>query len=103
MRAFASQWSDIGDVRKWRLCEWGFAIPSVLSESLEKLRLGVGAIEEQPIRVLTAERWLRSLEHIGRDSVPFCPNPKVLSDRSRSTFPKAKDNLDLPQDVPLRA
>jgi hypothetical protein len=103
MRAFAREWSDIGDIRKWLLCEQGFATPAALSESFERLRLGVGIIEEQPIRVLTAERWLRSLEHVGRSIVPVGPNPKVLSDQSRSTFPKAKDNLELPQDVQLRA
>jgi hypothetical protein len=62
MRAVAREWRDVGDVRQWRLCQRGLAVPSLLEESLDRARLGAERPEDQILRVVTMERWLRSLE-----------------------------------------
>jgi asparagine synthase (glutamine-hydrolysing) len=64
VRALHKEWSDIADLRRWQLCERGIADPKSLMKDLNKMRLqgDTGHI----LRMLTAERWLRSLNHVHR-------------------------------------
>ncbi|MCU1302292.1 MAG: Asparagine synthetase [Candidatus Sulfotelmatobacter sp.] len=62
VRALHKEWSDIADLSRWQLCERGIADPERLMKDLNKMRVqgDTGHI----LRMLTAERWLRSLNHV---------------------------------------
>ncbi len=61
VRALRREWSNIGDLDRWQLCERGFADGNTLHESLDRLRLGLPARGASAIRIFSIERWLRSL------------------------------------------
>ncbi len=64
-RAAQREWSSVGDLGRWQLCERGVVDPTQLSKSLQKARLGLQMTNENLVRVLSMERWLRSLDSFG--------------------------------------
>jgi asparagine synthase (glutamine-hydrolysing) len=64
VRALRKEWPDIGDPCRWQLCELGIADPESLMKDLNRMRLqgDTGHV----LRMVTAERWLRSLHHVHR-------------------------------------
>ncbi len=63
-RAVQRDWSVVGDLRRWQLCQRELVQPRQLSESLHKARLGIQLTNEHVLRVFSMERWLRSLESL---------------------------------------
>jgi len=61
-RALQKDWDLMEDLRQWQLCRRGFADPRILQEHLTKLMLGIDPPGSNVVRILSAERWLRSLE-----------------------------------------
>ncbi|HET8892081.1 MAG TPA: asparagine synthase-related protein [Candidatus Angelobacter sp.] len=61
-RALQKDWELMDDVSQWQLCQRGFADPRILQEHLTKLMLGIDPPGSHVVRILSAERWLRSLE-----------------------------------------
>lgn len=61
-RALQKDWELMDDVSQWQLCRRGFADPRILQEHLTKLMLGIDPPGSHVVRILSAERWLRSLE-----------------------------------------
>jgi asparagine synthase (glutamine-hydrolysing) len=82
LRALQREWSDIGDLRKWQLCERGFVEPDALSESFHKNRMGLQLPNEVLIRVFSLERWLRSLNHVGDMATGDNHNVQTVSMRA---------------------
>jgi asparagine synthase (glutamine-hydrolysing) len=65
VRAMQREWTRIGDLRQWQICHRGFVDPSELSASLRSMRLGFQHQSGYLMRLVSMERWLRSLEPIG--------------------------------------
>ncbi len=61
-RALQREWSSVGDLRCWQLCQRGFVEPRALGASLATARLGLHLTNEHLGRVFSLERWLRSLD-----------------------------------------
>jgi asparagine synthase (glutamine-hydrolysing) len=62
VRALHRELSNVTNVGQWQLCERGVADPEILMRDLNKMRLqgDTGHV----LRMLTAERWLRSLDRV---------------------------------------
>ncbi len=78
-RATQREWWAIGDLRRWQLCERGFADPSQLSNSLKKARMGLQQTNENLVRVFSMERWMRSLNFISSCRSNHFNQVKVLA------------------------
>jgi asparagine synthase (glutamine-hydrolysing) len=61
IRTLQRDWHDVGDVRKWELCEREFLRARELSESLQMMRAGREPVALRLFRICSMERWLRSL------------------------------------------
>lgn len=70
-RALQKDWELMDDLRQWQLCQRGFADPSILQEHLTKLMLGIDPPGSHSVRILSAERWLRSLENVCREQPEY--------------------------------
>jgi asparagine synthase (glutamine-hydrolysing) len=66
-RALQKDWEFIGDTRQWHLCRRGFADSRILQEHLTRSMLGIDPPGSHVVRILSAERWLRSLENAHRE------------------------------------
>jgi asparagine synthase (glutamine-hydrolysing) len=73
-RALQKDWELVGDPRQWQLCRQGFAEPRILQEHLTQMMLGRDPRGSNVVRILSAERWLRSLEsaHQTQPEHPLC-------------------------------
>ena len=73
-RALQKDWELVGDPRQWQLCRQGFAEPRILQEHLTQMMLGRDPRGSNIVRILSAERWLRSLEsaHQQQPEHPLC-------------------------------
>lgn len=78
VRAMRREWSNIGNLDRWQLCERGFADANTLRESLERLRFGLPAQGASAIRIFSLERWLRALGTVSRVQKPNDLLPKEL-------------------------
>jgi asparagine synthase (glutamine-hydrolysing) len=63
-RALQNDWELVDDLRRWQLCQRGFAEPRILHEHLTQMMLGRDPRGSNVVRILSAERWLRSLESV---------------------------------------
>lgn len=88
-RAVRQEWSTIGNLRRWHLCERGFAEANALGAYLNRLRLGLPARGVSAIRLFSLERWLRSLDNVRRETRRECPphNELILSPLGSSMGP----------------
>lgn len=68
LRALVRERVAISNVTKWQVCRSGFVDPSRLAETLHRARLGIVDLSGPLIRLLSLERWLRSLSRVGRPS-----------------------------------
>jgi asparagine synthase (glutamine-hydrolysing) len=66
-RALQSDWELVDDISRWQLCRRGFAEPRVLQEHLTQLMLGLNPPGSHAPRILSAERWLRSLDGVHQE------------------------------------
>jgi asparagine synthase (glutamine-hydrolysing) len=64
IRALQQEWAGNANVRKWRVCELGFIDPARLSDSLTRMRHGIQKQSGHLMRLVSMERWLRSLGRI---------------------------------------
>jgi asparagine synthase (glutamine-hydrolysing) len=73
-RALQNDWELVDDPCRWQLCQRGFAEPRILQEHLTQLMLGRDPRGSHAVRILSAERWLRSLEstHQEQPEYPLC-------------------------------
>jgi len=69
IRALQQEWAGHADVRKWRVCERGFADPARLFDSSNGMRHGIQRLSGHLMRLVALERWVRSLERIHASSV----------------------------------
>ncbi len=74
VRAVQRDWAQIGDVKRWQVCERGFVDPTALAGALRQMRLGFlgsarAGYEANIFRVFSLERWLRSLASVHADHV----------------------------------
>lgn len=60
-RAIRREWDDVGDLRRWELCQRGYVDKNELLQDLEQARAGYHGALAALIRVFSLERWLRSL------------------------------------------
>ena len=70
-RALQKDWELMDDLRQWQLCRRGFAEPRILQEHLTRSMLGIDPPGSHVVRILSAERWLRSLENVYQEQ-PEC-------------------------------
>jgi asparagine synthase (glutamine-hydrolysing) len=64
-RALEKEFSTIGRLSDWQLCQRGIAEPEPLCQAIHATRLGLQSpTSGNFIRVFSLERWLRSLSHI---------------------------------------
>jgi asparagine synthase (glutamine-hydrolysing) len=70
-RALQNDWELVGDLRRWQLCQRGFAEPRILEEHLTQLMLGLNPPGSNVVRILSAERWLRSLECVHQEQSEY--------------------------------
>jgi hypothetical protein len=75
-RALQKEWEDVSEVRDWQVCQRDFVEPKLLSDSLQKMRLGFLDQGVGLLRLASLERWLRSLSYVrGKpESRPVPPN-----------------------------
>lgn len=70
LRAVGREWAQLGEVRRWQVCERGFVEPKALIQALQQMRRGF-LIGSQQIQgdslggVFSFERWLRALTRVG--------------------------------------
>jgi asparagine synthase (glutamine-hydrolysing) len=64
LRAMQREWASHSDVRRWNVSERGFVDPGRLSGSLDATRLGIRHQNGHLMRLVSMERWLRSLQRI---------------------------------------
>ncbi len=79
IRALQREWTGNTDVRRWSVCERGLVDPAQFSDSLDRMRLGIQQISGHLMRVISMERWLRSLDHIRIGMVQTHPDPSPFS------------------------
>jgi asparagine synthase (glutamine-hydrolysing) len=70
-RALQKDWDLMDDFRQWQLCRRGFADPRILQDHLTKLMLGIDPPGSYVVRILSAERWLRSLENVHQEQPEY--------------------------------
>lgn len=70
-RALQNDWELMDDLRGWQLCQRGFAEPRILQEHLTQLMLGRDPRGSYAVRILSAERWLRSLERVHQAELEY--------------------------------
>lgn len=64
-RALEKEFSIVGRLSDWQLCQRGIADPEPLGRAIQATRLGLQSpTNGNFIRVFSLERWLRSLSHI---------------------------------------
>lgn len=67
-RALQREWSQIGDLAQWEVCQRGYIDPERLRDSLNRMRMGLQPeADGSLLRVFSLERWFRSLSHVNRD------------------------------------
>lgn len=70
LRALRREWDDVSNVRDWQVCQRDFVEPKQLSDSLQKMRLGFLDHGMGLFRLVSLERWFRSLSYLGAKSEP---------------------------------
>jgi asparagine synthase (glutamine-hydrolysing) len=70
MRLIRKEWKSIGDVRQWEVCKREIISPEVLSHDLNDMKLGFHQTSPLVIRVISLERWLRSLSRAHTTAAP---------------------------------
>jgi asparagine synthase (glutamine-hydrolysing) len=85
LRALRREWDDVSDVRMWQVCQRDFVEPKRLSDALQKMRLGFLDQAVGLLRLVSLERWLRSLSHVRANPEPraapasaFAESPTLL-------------------------
>jgi asparagine synthase (glutamine-hydrolysing) len=86
IRALQQGWADNADVREWQVCERGFVDPARLSDSLSRMRHGIQPQSGHLMRLVSLERWLRSLGRI----------------RAGSTAPRTGQSIETRRESDLR-
>jgi asparagine synthase (glutamine-hydrolysing) len=66
IRLIRSEWNNIGDVRNWQICTRNICGPEQLLRMLHDVRLGFHQTTSVLIRLISLERWLRSLGNAHR-------------------------------------
>jgi asparagine synthase (glutamine-hydrolysing) len=82
LRALRREWDEVGDVRDWQMCQRDFGEPKHLSDSLQKMRLGFLDQGVGLLRLVSLERWFRSLSHIRAT-----PKPRAVPANAFSEAP----------------
>jgi asparagine synthase (glutamine-hydrolysing) len=67
IRTLRKEWSKTSDLAAWQICERGYVDPARLADSLSKARLGILKLTGPVFRLVSLERWLRSLSHVQRN------------------------------------
>jgi hypothetical protein len=104
LRALQKEWEDVSAVREWQVCQRDFVEPKQLADSLQKMRLGFLDQGMGLFRLVSLERWFRSLSYVGAKPEPgairansLADSPTLLS-RRKSNFrkvPPSFDNLNI--------
>ena len=71
LRALHREWNDVSSVRDWQVSLRGFVKPNQLSESLQKMHLGFLDQSMGLFRLVSLERWLRSLSYVSTTPEPL--------------------------------
>jgi asparagine synthase (glutamine-hydrolysing) len=71
-RAVERDWPEFGDVSKWKVCEAGYVRAPEFTEALYKMRMGQPYLPIPVLRVITLERFFRSLPLIRTKSTDLC-------------------------------
>jgi asparagine synthase (glutamine-hydrolysing) len=77
LRALGRDWGDVSDVRNWQACQRDFIDPKQVSDSLHKMRLGFLDQSVGLFRLVSLERWFRSMSYVGAK-----PEPRVVPTNS---------------------
>lgn len=70
VRALQREWTRVGEVRTWQVCERGYLEPKALAAGLARARLGFCDQGGGLLRIFSFERWLRSLGQLRAAPVP---------------------------------
>ena len=60
-RTLEKEWADVSDTSKWKICERDYVSHDRLNDVLKRARLGNLDLVGSVIRIISFERWLRSL------------------------------------------
>lgn len=64
LRAVRREWHSLGDLKKWKVCQRGYAEPVELEKTLNRTHSGFLDLSGSLFRLFSIERWLRSLGHV---------------------------------------
>jgi asparagine synthase (glutamine-hydrolysing) len=64
IRVLQQQWAKNSDVARWKVCERGYVDREQLSTSLNCMQLGIQQQSGYLMRLISMERWLRSLGQV---------------------------------------
>jgi asparagine synthase (glutamine-hydrolysing) len=73
IRALQRECPSNSDVRKWSVCDRGFVDSMLFAHSLDRMRLGIQEISGYLMRVISMERWLRSLARVHAETAAARP------------------------------
>jgi hypothetical protein len=65
-RALRREWASTSDLVNWQVCKRGYTTHSDLAESLSQVPLGVLKLSGSLFRLVSLERWFRSLSRVGK-------------------------------------
>jgi len=80
IRTLQREWDSVGDLRRWQVCERGFVQTAQVSAAFNRARLGFQDSSGLLMRIVSTERWLRSLNSI-RTAGQACVQRGSFSDQ----------------------
>jgi hypothetical protein len=80
LRALRREWEDVSDVRDWQVCQRDFVEPKQLFDSLKLMRLGFLDQGVGLLRLVSLERWFRSLNCLRANPEPRAVQANVFAD-----------------------
>lgn len=76
---------EIGDPRKFEVCQRGYAAPNVLAKEMVRIAIGRMDHSSSLFRLMNIEQWLRSLETIGARRQALKKEQRASPDRVASS------------------
>jgi hypothetical protein len=78
LRAIQREWSSIGNLAKWRVCQREYVHLPALQVALNESKCGIISSTGALFPIFALERWLRSLEMIDSTQSLVCPGPIMV-------------------------
>jgi asparagine synthase (glutamine-hydrolysing) len=78
-RSLRMEWTCLEDLPNWQVCERGYVTYAQLADSLNRARLGIQKLSGVLFRLVSMERWLRSLSRVHRHKERLHPRMLPLN------------------------